>query len=53
MSISVRYLAVLVVVLAGAGARVAAESGDPPDVLAGVDEVGLVGRHRFANGRRH
>ena len=34
MSISVRYLAVLVMALMGR-ARVAAESGDPPDVLPG------------------
>ena len=39
MSISVRCLAVLVVVLAGAGAGVAAESGDPPDVLPGSTKL--------------
>ena len=38
MSISVRYLAVLVTVLMGAGAR-AVESGDPPDVLPGSTKL--------------
>ena len=38
MSISVRYLAVLVTVLTGACAR-AADSGDPPDVLPGSTKL--------------